>query len=83
MADGDLRRHAEFMDQRAEPEAQRLHADEIDLVGKKPARVIFAKAGRRDERQVFKFQRIGLQVGARLERHEVSTKKTMRGEGGR
>jgi len=76
VTDRDSGRHAEFVDRRAEPQPERLHADEIDFLLEQPARIVLAESVGRDERQVLEFRRIGLQVGTRLQRHVIS------GEGG-
>ena len=47
----------------AEAETKRLHAGKINLIGKQPARIIFAKAGRLDQWRVFELRRIGFQIG--------------------
>ncbi len=62
VAGDDLRLDAEFVDQRAEAEAERLDAHQVDLAAEQPARVIFAKAGGFHHRLGF----IG--IGIRLER---------------
>ena len=59
MAGDEVRRDAHFVDQRAEPHAQRLHAHQIELGAEQPARVIFAKAGRLHERLLLIFECIG------------------------
>ena len=41
----DLRRDAELVNERAEPEPQRLHAHQVELLFEQPAHVVFAKAG--------------------------------------
>jgi hypothetical protein len=45
VAGHDLLLLAEFLDQRAEPHAERLHAHQVDFLPEQPARVVFAKAG--------------------------------------
>ena len=45
MAGDDVGPDAEFMDQRAEAEPQRLDPHQVDLAAEQPARIVFAKAG--------------------------------------
>ena len=44
MAGDDLGLNADLVQIGAQPQAQRLHAQQIDLLAEQPARVIFAKA---------------------------------------
>ena len=64
----DRRSDAQLMKQRAEAEPQRLHAHEIDLGLKQPARIIFAKARRLDER--LRFVGVGVALQRRFRRWE-------------
>ena len=59
MAGDHFRLHAQFVDQRAEPNPQRLDAHQVDLAAEQPARVIFAKAGGFNHRLGF----IGIGIG--------------------
>ncbi len=69
MAGDDIRPHAEFMDQRAEPEPQRLDAHQVDLATEQPARVIFAKAGGLHHRLGLVGVGVGLQLRLGLGKH--------------
>ena len=66
MADDDLLLHAEFAEQRAEAQAQRLHAHQVDFLLEQPARVVFAKAGRLHHRLRFIGVAVGAELGLRL-----------------
>ena len=50
VADHDVAWNAELLQKAREPEAERLHAHQVDLLLDEPARVIFAKPGRLDHR---------------------------------
>ena len=72
----DMRLHAKFMDQRAEPHAQRLHAHQIELrrlsrarMAEPPARVIFAETRRLDERPHLESQGVGGEIGGWFGQH--------------
>ena len=69
MADHDAHRHAAGAHQRGQAEADRLKSEQIDLLGIAPTRVVFAKAGRLDERQALEFGGIGNEVLARFRQH--------------
>ena len=69
MAGRKLQGRAHFVQERPEPEAQRLHAHQVQLLLKEPARVIFTKAGGLDERRLLIGQSIGLQFGDGLWEH--------------
>ena len=71
MAGDDLGLDADLVQIGAQPQAQRLHAQQIDFLAEQPARVIFAKAVGGDQRQIFVIGGVGLEVGAGLE-HEGS-----------
>jgi hypothetical protein len=62
----DLGRDAHLMEQRSEPQTQCFHAEQIEFAAEQPARVIFAKPVRRDERLGFVFIGVRLQIAARL-----------------
>jgi hypothetical protein len=66
VTDDDLLGDAEFVEQRGEAEAQRLHAHQVDLALVEPARVVFAEAGRLDHRPGFVGVGVGLELGLRL-----------------
>ena len=53
VAGHDLRLDAHFLQQRAKTEAEGLDAHQIDFLSEKPARVIFAKAGRLHQGSLF------------------------------
>ena len=59
MTGDDLRFDADLMQIGAQPQAQRLDAQKIDLLAEQPARVIFAKAVGGDQRQIFVIGRVG------------------------
>src|ERR1700733_6895884 len=65
MARGDPRDRAAFVEIGPKPETQRLDAEQVDFLPEQPARVIFAKAVRRDERLGLILIGVGLQVGTR------------------
>src|SRR5260221_14769982 len=67
-----FRLYASLVEIGAESESQRLDAEEIDLLAEQPARIIFAKAVRRDERLGLVFVGVGLQIGARGTGHEIT-----------
>src|SRR5262249_13951834 len=51
--------------------AYRIQPHQIDLLRKKPTRVVFPEAGRLDERKTLEVSGVGLQIGARLRQHAV------------
>ena len=68
VADNDLRLNAEFMDQCAQPHAQRLHTVKVEIrshigsgMAEPPARIIFPKTGRLDQRFVLERPAVRLQ----------------------
>ena len=76
MAGHDLGLDAELVEKRAEPHAQRLHAHQIEFgrlgragMAEPPARVIFAKAGRRHERRHLEGKSVGSETGGRFRQH--------------
>ena len=70
MACDDFRLHAHFTDQCAEAQAQGLHAHEVELFLKQPARIIFTKTRRFDEGEGLIAQRVGGERGDGLWEHE-------------
>src|SRR6185312_13676659 len=62
VADGDARRDAGLVQKRAEAKPERLDAEQVEFLAEQPARVIFAKAVRGDERLVLEVKRVGLEV---------------------
>ena len=70
MASDDFRLHAHFTDQCAEAQAQGLHAHEVELFLKQPARIIFTKTRRFDEGEGLIAQRVGGERGDGLWEHE-------------
>ena len=62
MAHDHLRLDAALVEILAQREAERLHADEVDLLLVEPARVVFAKSVGGDERLGLEGKRIGLQI---------------------
>ena len=69
MADDEALLHAMTAGQRGDAEADGVEPHEIDLLGKQPARIVFAKAGGLDEREALEVGRVGLQVGTRFGEH--------------
>ena len=67
MAGDDLGLNADLVQIGAQPQAQRLDAQKIDLLAEQPARVIFAKAVGGDQRQVLVIGGVGHKVGAGLD----------------
>ena len=72
VADHDAQWHAALAHQRRQAEADGFEPEQVDLLGKAPARVIFAKAGRLDEGQALEFGGIGDEILARLWKHAPS-----------
>ncbi len=77
VADHHLARNAEFLQEARQPEAERLHAHQIEFLLEQPARVVFAKSGRLDHRLGF----VGVGVGEELrdgfgEQRRASAKST-------
>ncbi len=69
MADHEAHRNAARAHQRGEAEADGLEAEQIDLLGITPARIVFAEAGRLDEGQALELGGIGEEVLARRGEH--------------
>ena len=67
MAGDDLGLDADVVQIGAQPQAQRLDAQQVDLLAEQPARVIFAKAVGGDQRQVLVVGGVGDEVGAGLD----------------
>jgi len=70
MAGDDLGLHANGVQIGAQPQTQRLDAQQVDLLAEQPARIIFAKAIGRHQRQIFIVRGIGHKVGTGLD-HKV------------
>ena len=60
MADDDLGPHAQLVEKRAQTEAERLDAHQVDLLLEQPARVVFAKARGLDHGLRFIGEGVGL-----------------------
>ena len=69
MADDEARRHAALAHQLGKRQADGFEPEKIDLLGVAPARVVFAKSGRLDERQALEFGRVGSEILARFGKH--------------
>src|SRR5690606_8553026 len=52
------------LDISAEPEAQRLQAEQVQLLVQNPADVVLAKSGGLDQRDGLELKRVGAKVGA-------------------
>ena len=83
MADDDLGLDAHLVDQRAEAQAQGLHAEQVDLRrgmphAEQPARVVFAEARGLHQRQGFELSVLAL----RSARGEGNMNELTNGEGG-
>ena len=72
MADHDLGLAPSSCEQGAEPQAQRLDAQQVDLLPEQPARVVFAKAGGLDQRLGFVRVGVGDERGFGLGKHRAS-----------
>ena len=59
MAGDDFRLNADVVQIGAQAQAQRLDAQQVDLLAEQPARVIFAKAVGGDQRQIFVIGGVG------------------------
>ena len=75
----DLRLDAHFLNQGAEPHAQRLDAHQVDFFFQEPARVVFAKAGRLHQRRGLIGIGVRGQYGFRDGKHQVLGKRIGRG----
>ena len=78
VADDDLALNPKLLQEMREPEPERLGAHEVDFLLEKPARVIFAKAGRLHDRQGFVSVSIGRKIGMRLRKQQRSRRRRAR-----
>jgi hypothetical protein len=69
MTGHNVRLHPALVQVGAKPKAQRLDAVQVDFLLEQPARVVFAKAGRLDQRQALIVRRVGNEIGARFGKH--------------
>ena len=73
VADDDAFGHASLGKQFRHAEANGIEAHKVDFLGKQPARIVFAEAGRLDQRQTFEVGGVGFQVSARSWQHVGSS----------
>src|SRR5262249_57146944 len=64
---------AERVNERAERDTERVHAHQVDLAAKEPARIVFAEAGGLHQRLRFVGVGIGLERGFRFGKHRESS----------
>ncbi len=69
MTDDDALGHAAPLEQGREAHADGIEAHEVDFFREQPARVVFAKPCRLDEREALKIGGVGFQIGAWLRQH--------------
>ncbi len=75
VADHDLARDAELLQESRQSEPERLHAHQVELFFEQPARVVFAKAGRLHHRPGFIGVGVGEEFWCGLGEHEVSSRR--------
>ena len=67
MAGDDFRLHPDIVQIGAQAQAQRLDAQQVDLLAEQPTRVIFAKAVGGNQRQILLIGGVGNEIGTGLD----------------
>ena len=80
VTDDDALRNAAAREERRHAEPDRVETHQVDFFRIKPARIVFAKAGRLDERQALEVSGIRLQVSAWLRQHKPLLERCSFGE---
>jgi hypothetical protein len=71
VAGDDLRFYVELADERAEAQSEGLHPHQVDFFFQQPARIVFAKSGRLNERRGFICIGIWGERGFRGGKHQI------------